>query len=150
MASLTIRRMPSAKPLEPSSLRSCKTACKSSGLLWWVILVLSWSCLLAPQQKTMMAQPRPVFCARSAPAPLGLGCARLALIPPRPKEAGARGRKIIYRNRFTPTAYARANEYDNSYMPNETGNYAVGMMFPTHDQVQKLLDKIKNDCCSQK
>src|ERR1039458_4806098 len=40
MASSMRRRMPSARPPVPSSLRSCRTVFKSSGLLGWVILIL--------------------------------------------------------------------------------------------------------------
>jgi hypothetical protein len=87
------------------SLRSCRTVFKSSGLLWWVILVFSWMCLLTPQQETSLARPRPVFRARSASTPPGFGCARLATLafaPPHPGGVEAQGRKTIYRNRFTP------------------------------------------------
>src|SRR5713101_6854644 len=105
MASLTSRRMPSARPLAPSSLSSCRTVFKSSGWLWWVILVLSWMCFATPQQETTVARPRPVLRARGAPTPPGCGCARLATLafaPPHPGGVGAEEGKTNYRKSFTP------------------------------------------------
>src|SRR5579859_2425333 len=108
MASLTRRRIPSARPPAPSSLRSCRTVFKSSGLVWWVILVLSWMCFATPQQETSLARPRPVFRARSASTPPGFGYARLATLafaPPHPGGVEAEGRKTIYRKDFTPPVH---------------------------------------------
>lgn len=54
-----------------------------------------------------MARPRPVFRARGAVRPSGLGCARLATLaiaPPRPEGRAAQGEAVandIYRKDFT-------------------------------------------------
>src|ERR1035437_9449487 len=81
MASLTRRRMPSAKPpLAPCSVRSCRTVFKSSGFVWWVVMDLLWMCLLTPQQETIMARPRPVLGGGSPPS----GAGGPALCPPPP------------------------------------------------------------------
>src|ERR1035437_10360187 len=77
MASLTRRRMPSAKPPEaPWSVKSCRTVFKSSGFVWWVVMDLLWMCLLTPQQETIMARPRPVYDGGSPPS--GAAALRLA------------------------------------------------------------------------
>src|ERR1035441_10072819 len=105
MASLTRRRMPSAKPpLAPCSVRSCRTVFKSLGFVWWVVMDLLWMCLVTPQQETIMARPRPVLGGGSPP--LGAAALRLATLasaPPPPKGGWAEGRRAIYRTTFTPT-----------------------------------------------
>src|ERR1035437_4066001 len=93
MASLTRRRMPSAKPpLAPCSVRSCRTVFKSSGFVWWVVMDLLWMCLLTPQQETIMARPRPVF---GGGSPFGGGCApaRYARLRSAAPEGGLGGVK---------------------------------------------------------
>ena len=110
MASLTSRRMPSARPSVPCSVRSCKTVFKSSGLVWWVIGVLSWLCFVTPQHETTMARPRPVFRARRVLTPPGFGCAWLAALafaPPHPGGVRTEGRKTNYRKHLTPAPYSQ-------------------------------------------
>src|ERR1035437_69573 len=104
MASLTRRRMPAAKPpLTPCSVRSCRTVFKSSGSVRWVVMDLLWMCLVTPQQETIMARPRPVFCGGSPPSgTAALRLATLASAPPPPKGGWAEGRRAIYRTTFTP------------------------------------------------
>src|SRR5450756_1756252 len=104
MASLTRRRMPSAKPpLAPCSVRSCRTVFKSSGFVWWVVMDLLWMYLLTPQQETIMARPRPVYDGGSPPSgAAALRLATLASAPPPPKGGWAEGRRAIYRTTFTP------------------------------------------------
>src|ERR1700720_362143 len=107
MASSTSKRIPSAKPGRPCSVKSCRTVFKSSGLVGRVIMVLVGECLETPQQETSTARPRPVFRVRSARAPPGFGRARLATLafaPPHPGGVRAKGRKTNYRKPFTPAA----------------------------------------------
>ncbi len=107
MASLTSRRMPSAKPVWPCSVRSCRTWFKRSGWLGCVRFGCGgWLCLSTSQQETKVARPRLGFRARGAP-PAGFGCARLATLafaPPHPAGEWAEGRKTIYRSSFIPFA----------------------------------------------
>src|ERR1035437_68453 len=97
MASLTRRRMPSAKPPEaPWSVKSCRTVFKSSGFVWWVVMDLFWMCLLTPQQETIMARPRPVYDGGSPPlGGGGGGCApaRYARLRSAAPEGGLGGVK---------------------------------------------------------
>ena len=63
---------------------------KSSGSVRWVVMDLLWMCLVTPQQETIMARPRPVFCGGSPP--LGTAALRLATLasaPPPPKGGWA-------------------------------------------------------------
>src|SRR5882672_2779206 len=98
--------MPSAKPVWPCSVRSCRTLFKRSGSLWWAMWFWMLDVFATPQQETNVARPRPVFRARTVITPLGFGCARLATLafaPPHPRGVMTEGRKTIYRKTFTPT-----------------------------------------------
>src|ERR1035437_6434208 len=125
MASLTRRRMPAAKPpLTPCSVRSCRTVFKSSGSVRWVVMDLLWMCLVTPQQETIMARPRPVFCGGSPPSgTAALRLATLASAPPPPKGGWAEGRRAIYRTTFTP-AFSWLGPYEFSSIQHfKTGLY---------------------------
>src|SRR5438445_2767712 len=108
MASSTSRRMPSARPPEPCSLRSCRTVFKSSGLLWWVMWLLMLDVFADTPTGNQHDPPSTSFsrAERLHPSGVRLRSARYArLRSASPRRGGGGGKKDkLQKDFYTPQA----------------------------------------------